>query len=85
MQWPITESARILQQYNTTTTIRKRAQLILFIFKAQFLKIFVNLLTALAAETRLADGQWLEEQLNRIKLGMLPAGTRMPGASRTDG
>jgi hypothetical protein len=30
--------------------------------------------TALAAETRLAEGQWLEEQVNVVKLRMFLAG-----------
>jgi hypothetical protein len=36
----------------------------LFKFKHVFLKIYVDLQTTLAAEAHLAEGQWLEEQLN---------------------
>jgi hypothetical protein len=32
----------------------------LFTFKSEFLKISVDLQTALAAETHLSEGQWLE-------------------------
>jgi hypothetical protein len=38
--------------------------------KHEFLKIYVNLQTAFAAETHLAEGQWLEEQVNVVKLWM---------------
>jgi hypothetical protein len=49
----------------------------LFVFERKFLKISVDLQTALAAETHLAEGQWLEEQLNIVKLRMLRSGTRI--------
>jgi hypothetical protein len=38
----------------------------------------------LPAETQLAEGQWLEEQLNTVKLRMSRTGTRMPTVSRTE-
>jgi hypothetical protein len=49
------------------------------------LKISTNLQTECAAETRLAVGQWLEEQLNIDKFRMFRVGTRKPTASRTEG
>jgi hypothetical protein len=39
----------------------------------------------LAAETHLAEGQWLKEQLNVVKLRMFRVGTRVPTVSRTEG
>jgi hypothetical protein len=57
----------------------------LFRFKHKLLKISVNLQTALAAETRLAEGQWLELQLNMEELRMFRLGTRMPHVSRRTG
>jgi hypothetical protein len=35
-----------------------------------FIKLSLYLQTAIAAETHLAEGQWLVEQLNMMKLGM---------------
>jgi hypothetical protein len=43
---------------------RKLDQLRLFTCEREFLKISVDLQTALAAETHVPEGQWLEEQLN---------------------
>jgi hypothetical protein len=48
------------------------------------LKISTNLQTEFPAETRLAVGQWLEEQLNIDKFRMFRVGTRKPTASRTE-
>jgi hypothetical protein len=54
-----------------TRNKEKFSQLWLFItFKCKLLKISVDLQTAFAAKTRLAGGQWLEEQLNAINLRM---------------
>jgi hypothetical protein len=39
----------------------------LLTLKYDLLKIFVDLQTALAAETYPAEGQWLKEQLNVLK------------------
>jgi hypothetical protein len=50
-------------------------QIRLFTLKNDVLKISVHLQTAIAAETRLAEGQWLKEQLNVIKLPMFRVGT----------
>jgi hypothetical protein len=60
-------------------------QLTLFTFKPEYLNISVGLHTALAAETHRAEGQWLKEQLNVVKLRMLRVGTRMQTVSRTEG
>jgi hypothetical protein len=49
------------------------------------LKISVNLQTSLAADTNPAEGQWLKEQLNVVKLRMFRVGTRRPTVSRTEG
>lgn len=49
------------------------------------MKTSVDLQTAFAAETRLAEGQWLEEQLNVVKLRMFRAGTRTQTVSRAEG
>jgi hypothetical protein len=60
-------------------------QLRLFRLKHDLLKIFIDLQTALAADTHLAEGQWLKEQMNVIKLRVFRVGTRMPTVSRTEG
>jgi hypothetical protein len=39
----------------------------LFIFKPEFLKIWVRIQTAFVAETHRAEGQWLEKLLNVVK------------------
>jgi hypothetical protein len=55
-------------QTKTTTKERRKQQkmdhLRLFTLKYDLLKISVDLQTAFAAETHLAEGQWLKEQLN---------------------
>jgi hypothetical protein len=51
-----------------TTKQRKMDQLRLFKLKHNLLKISVDLQTAFAADTHLAEGQWLKEQLNVVKL-----------------
>jgi hypothetical protein len=55
-----------------------------FELKHDLLKISVDLQTAFAADTHLAEGQWLKEQLNMVKLRMFRVGTRMPTVSRTE-
>jgi hypothetical protein len=60
-------------------------QLTIFTLKYDLLKISVDLQTAFAAETQLAEGQWLKEHLNMLKLRMFRVGTRMPTVSRTEG
>jgi hypothetical protein len=60
-------------------------ELRLFKFKHDLLKISVDLQTAFAADTHLAEGQWLKEQLNVVELRMLRVGTRMPTVSRREG
>jgi hypothetical protein len=57
----------------------------LFKLKHDLLKISVDLQTAFAADTHLAEGQWLKEQLNMVKLRMFRVGTGMPTISRTEG
>jgi hypothetical protein len=49
---------------------RKGNQLRLFKLRRGLLKISINLQTAFAADTHLAEGQWLKEQLNVVKLRM---------------
>jgi hypothetical protein len=53
--------------------------------KHDVLKISVELQAAFAPGTHLAEGQWLKEQLNVVKLRMFRVGTRMPTVSRTEG
>jgi hypothetical protein len=60
-------------------------QLRLFKLKHTTLKMSVDLQTAFAANTHLAEGQWLKEQLNVVKLRMFRVGTRMLTISRTEG
>jgi hypothetical protein len=48
-------------------------QLRLFKLRHDLLKISVDLQTAFAADTHLAEGQWLKEQLNVVKL-YVPSG-----------
>jgi hypothetical protein len=64
---------------------RKMNQFKLLTMIQEFLKISVSLQTAFAVETRLTEGEWLEEQLNTVKLPMLRVGTRRPTVSRTEG
>jgi hypothetical protein len=45
-------------------------QLRAFKLRRDLLKISVNLQTSLAADTHPAEGQWLKEQLNVVKLRM---------------
>jgi hypothetical protein len=46
----------------------------LFTFKREFVEMSINLVSKLAAETRLAEGQRLEEQMNLGKLRIFRAG-----------
>jgi hypothetical protein len=66
-----------------TTTKSKSAKA--FQTKTRLTKIPIDLQTALAADTHLAEGQWLTEQLIVVKLRMFPVGTRRPTVSRTRG
>jgi hypothetical protein len=90
-QWPITESARIqttgIRQHRTKKNIKtkKCGSSRLFKLKHGLLKISVDLQTALAADTHLAERQWLKEQLNMLKLRMFRLGARMPTVSKTEG
>jgi hypothetical protein len=53
--------------------------------KQELLKIFLCLQTTFAFETRLAEGQWLEEQVNMLKLRIFREGKRRPAVSRAEG
>jgi hypothetical protein len=64
---------------------REKNESRLFKLKYELLKISTNLQTGFAAETCLAVGQWLEEQLNIDNFRMFRVGTRNPTASRTEG
>jgi hypothetical protein len=46
-----------------------------FKLKHDLLKILIDLQTAFAADTHLAEGQWLKEHLNVVKLRMFRVGT----------
>jgi hypothetical protein len=48
-------------------------------------KISTDLQTKFAAETHLAEGQWLWEQQNVKKFRVFREGTRIPTVSRTEG
>jgi hypothetical protein len=63
----------------------KLHQIRLFRFRHELLKVSVDVQTAVAVETHLAEGQWLKEQLNMVKLHMFRVGTRMPAISRGEG
>jgi hypothetical protein len=54
---------------------RKMDQLRLLKLKHDFLKMSIDLQTAFAADTHLAEGPWLKEQLNVVKLRMFRVGT----------
>jgi hypothetical protein len=64
---------------------RKVDQLRLIKLKHDVLKISINLQTASAADTHLAEGPWLKEQLKVVELRMFRVGTRRPTVSRTEG
>jgi hypothetical protein len=53
-------------------------QLRLFKLKHDLVKISLDLHTAFAADTHLAEEQWLKEQLNVVKLCIFRVGTRLP-------
>jgi hypothetical protein len=69
------QTAAAMRKHNTT----KSRQSGLLISKPAFLKIglSVDLQTALAAGTRRAEGQWLQQQLNAVKLRVFRVGTGM--------
>jgi hypothetical protein len=50
----------------------------LLTLRQEFLKISLSLPTAFAVETHLAEVQWLEEQVNKLKLPMFRVGTPRP-------
>jgi hypothetical protein len=78
-------SNKTTQDKTTTTNERKMDRLNIFTLKHELLKISVHLQTEFAAETHPAEGQWLKEQLNVVKLSMFRVGTLMPTVSRTEG
>jgi hypothetical protein len=41
--------------------------------KQEFLKIYASLQTAFAAAAHLADGQWVQNQVNMLKLTHVPS------------
>jgi hypothetical protein len=49
---------------------KNNGQLRLFKLKHDLLKIYIDLQIAFAADTHLAEGQWLKEQLKVVKLRM---------------
>jgi hypothetical protein len=55
-----------------------------FICKSDFLKTSVDLQAAFAKETHLSEGQWLDEQVNMVKLRTFLVGTRMLTVSRRE-
>jgi hypothetical protein len=68
-----TKTTAIRKHKDKTNKENKNHELRLLIFKRGFLKISVDLRTALAAETHLAEGQWLGDQLNMVKLRIFRA------------
>jgi hypothetical protein len=83
-QWSVTESARIqttaVRQHRTkrTTNNKENGPLKAFYTQIRAIKIFIHLQTAFAAETHLAEGQWLKEQRNVVMLRVFQVGTKMP-------
>jgi hypothetical protein len=75
------------KEQNKQKSKKERNKLRLFTFKRKFLKISIQLYlqTALAAEIRPAEGQWLEKKMNAVKLRMFRAGTRIPTVSGRGG
>jgi hypothetical protein len=61
------------------TKQNKMDQLRLFTIKHDLLKISTDLQTAFAAETHLAEGQWLKEQLNVVKYA--PSAIALPSGN----
>jgi hypothetical protein len=82
-RWPISESAPIrttaIRQHRTKQTKqetkKKMNRLRLLKLKHDLLKISIDLQTAFAADTHLAEGQWLKEELNVVKLRTFRVGT----------
>jgi hypothetical protein len=70
---------------NDKTTTKETTKQKAFYTQTRLTKISVDLQTAFAAETHLAEGQWLKRQPNVLKLRMFRVGTRMSTVSRTYG
>jgi DNA mismatch repair ATPase MutL len=69
------------KQQNT----KKSGSLHVFTLIHELLIILLHLETAFAAETLLAEEQWLKEQLTTVKLRTSQIGTRIPTFTRTEG
>jgi hypothetical protein len=65
-----------IRQHRTTHTHTKESSVQVIYIIHKLLKISAYLQTAFAAETRLAEGQGLKEQVNRVKLRIFRVGTR---------
>jgi hypothetical protein len=61
------------QNERETTKTKKINQFRFLTLKQVLLKMYVSLQTAFAVETHLAEGQWLEEQVNMLKFCMFRA------------
>jgi phenylalanyl-tRNA synthetase alpha subunit len=80
-------SSNMTTQDITEKQTNKEYQLKMFILKRKFRKISVDLREhfELAAEPHQAEGRWLDEQLNSVKLRIFRVGTRRPTVSRREG
>jgi hypothetical protein len=86
-QWPITGLARIkttaLRQHRTKETKTKETKKNISVRAFYTLHFTLHSRTAIAAETHLADGQWLKEH-TVVHLHMFQVGTRKSTVSRTE-
>jgi hypothetical protein len=66
------QTAAAIRQHRKkhTTNNKNKNEFRLLILNQDFLKMSLSLQTAFAVEIHLADGQWLEEQVNMLKLRM---------------
>jgi hypothetical protein len=74
-----------MKQTKETIKTQENESAMAFYTKNDLLKISVHLQTEFSAETHLAEGQWLKEQLKVVKLRMFQVGTLIPTVSRTEG
>jgi hypothetical protein len=82
-----TNNRNITTQDKTNKKYKKTKnmdQLRPFKLKHDLPKISIDLQTAFAEDTNLAEGQWLKEQLNVVKLHMFRVRTQRPTVSRTE-
>jgi hypothetical protein len=77
-----THNSNKTTQGKTNKKQTKMDQISLFKLIHDLLKISVDLRTVFAADTHLAEGQWLKVQLNSR---MFRVGTRIPTVSRAEG